>query len=610
MKKLLLSLIICIGFYYSHSEQVYPVFEANTMQVSADTNGAIRQVRIFSELKWNLISTPPSWITLSTNSGVGLTVLTITIANFKQNNQRDTSVFLYDGFTQLELSIIQKGTSLVEIKPYFGDVFSSGGEYKIAISIDSSSNWFLEPYPSWFNISTTLGKGISLMNVTFSPNLADTLRSHDLLFYTPFGNKVVRIFQLPNLFQAYIPSSGTRTITGCNSYITNSNSTTSGVLTLRPSVSSKAVRLRFQDIKLGFYDTIILSNSQNQIIYKSYYDPFSQSLATYISSNLPDGIINISSKTQSTIPSINFKAVTSCIYTFNGLNVQSMPLNNNTTITGCGQIIADNGGLDYYTLNSNSMITILPSNTYKTNLQFSFFEISRFMDDSLFIYDGLDEYAPVLYSNSNYLKVPLDNIYTTNQKAALTVRLKTNSVYKEQGFLAKIQCLYSQTIVGFTQLPDVTLLGIGLTITLTGVTATSGLPVGFSVAGPASIQENILSISSIGGIITLTAYQLGNEYFYKANPIVYVFEASNLTNIEKKNQKLSFIDIFPNPTKDELNILSNEKFDRIEIYDIYNSMIYSSEFKKNISLKKLETGTYIIILISDKNIFKSKFIKV
>lgn len=63
-------------------------------------------------------------------------------------------------------------------------------------------------------------------------------------------------------------------------------------------------------------------------------------------------------------------------------------------------------------------------------------------------------------------------------------------------------------------------------------TANSGLPVNFSIIeGPATISGNILTLTGIGGIVTVKANQEGNSDFYPTEAI-QSFEVIDLTNIQ------------------------------------------------------------------------------
>ncbi|TAH24636.1 MAG: T9SS C-terminal target domain-containing protein [Cytophagales bacterium] len=83
----------------------------------------------------------------------------------------------------------------------------------------------------------------------------------------------------------------------------------------------------------------------------------------------------------------------------------------------------------------------------------------------------------------------------------------------------------NQTILGLSAIP--TQIFGNPPITLSGF-STSGLPISYSVAGAGSLLGNILNITSLG-IITITAYQLGNGLYSSAFPVITSFSVSAAT---------------------------------------------------------------------------------
>jgi len=76
---------------------------------------------------------------------------------------------------------------------------------------------------------------------------------------------------------------------------------------------------------------------------------------------------------------------------------------------------------------------------------------------------------------------------------------------------------------------------------------------------------------------------------------------------ENPNQVL----IYPNPSKNYLNIESSYNFYEIKIYDFYgNLMLNFSDIKTtHIEISTLPQGMYFIGLVSEKKVFKEKFVK-
>ncbi|MBC7864339.1 MAG: T9SS type A sorting domain-containing protein, partial [Bacteroidia bacterium] len=73
-----------------------------------------------------------------------------------------------------------------------------------------------------------------------------------------------------------------------------------------------------------------------------------------------------------------------------------------------------------------------------------------------------------------------------------------------------------------------------------------------------------------------------------------------------------FLSVFPNPVIDELNISSDEEFDKIELYDLIGNKVLSEKIHetKNYKLKidKFEAGCYFLSVSSDKKIVTQKII--
>lgn len=68
--------------------------------------------------------------------------------------------------------------------------------------------------------------------------------------------------------------------------------------------------------------------------------------------------------------------------------------------------------------------------------------------------------------------------------------------------------------------------------------------------------------------------------------------------------------IYPNPTSDILNIQTDQKISKIEIYDAGGKLLKSnSGHEKNIRVSELTTGLYLIKIYTDKAVINSKFIK-
>ena len=68
--------------------------------------------------------------------------------------------------------------------------------------------------------------------------------------------------------------------------------------------------------------------------------------------------------------------------------------------------------------------------------------------------------------------------------------------------------------------------------------------------------------------------------------------------------------LYPNPTSDILNIQTDQKISKVEIYDLSGKMLTATENNvKKIQVSNLAKGLYIIKLQTENGIITSKFIK-
>ena len=93
--------------------------------------------------------------------------------------------------------------------------------------------------------------------------------------------------------------------------------------------------------------------------------------------------------------------------------------------------------------------------------------------------------------------------------------------------------------------------------------------------------------------------------WYKDDIAMYNTDCGNMSTVE--NSKHS-TEIFPNPVKNQLNIQTNDKLQKIEIYNS-NGQLVKTSFSKNINVEELPKGNYIINIVTDKRTEIDKFIK-
>ena len=83
------------------------------------------------------------------------------------------------------------------------------------------------------------------------------------------------------------------------------------------------------------------------------------------------------------------------------------------------------------------------------------------------------------------------------------------------------------------------------------------------------------------------------------------------TSVLGTNEAKTFVTtLYPNPTSEILNIKSEQKISRIEVYDISGKLLKSVDGKdKNVSVSSLNKGMYLIKLYTENGVVNSKFIK-
>ncbi|QIG90737.1 peptidoglycan DD-metalloendopeptidase family protein [Chryseobacterium sp. POL2] len=101
------------------------------------------------------------------------------------------------------------------------------------------------------------------------------------------------------------------------------------------------------------------------------------------------------------------------------------------------------------------------------------------------------------------------------------------------------------------------------------------------------------------------------EVTYQGKTVVHKFNYGEKLSVENNQSKT--ISIYPNPVKSEINInnLSNEKIENLSIYDISGKLLlsYKNPEASKFNVSQLTKGVYNIILNTNKNIYKQKFIK-
>lgn len=84
------------------------------------------------------------------------------------------------------------------------------------------------------------------------------------------------------------------------------------------------------------------------------------------------------------------------------------------------------------------------------------------------------------------------------------------------------------------------------------------------------------------------------------------------TDIQEVTSDIKTITVYPNPTKEILNIAINETLNsyKVQIFDMAGSIVMTTANTKTIDVSKLDSGNYIVkVICADKQVFVSRFTK-
>ena len=113
--------------------------------------------------------------------------------------------------------------------------------------------------------------------------------------------------------------------------------------------------------------------------------------------------------------------------------------------------------------------------------------------------------------------------------------------------------------------------------------------------------------------------EIGEEYCYKIKAIEgncesdFSEDACETFNDEvgiAENQDILSLQIFPNPTEDEIFIQSNLQIEKVEVYSLLGSLLISEDnFNNKISVSALHAGIYLLKVYTNKGFVVRKIVK-
>lgn len=138
--------------------------------------------------------------------------------------------------------------------------------------------------------------------------------------------------------------------------------------------------------------------------------------------------------------------------------------------------------------------------------------------------------------------------------------------------------------------------------------ASSGLPVVFTVSGPAAIEGSTISLKGTPGIVSVTATQEGNDIYNPAESVVRTFEviAAPVTGVQDlRNEEIS---IYPNPVYEWLTIkLAKTNQAVILVSDAGGNIVLKNRLRavsNQLDFSSLSSGIYFIkIQFADKVLY-------
>ncbi|HPD59726.1 MAG TPA: T9SS type A sorting domain-containing protein, partial [Paludibacteraceae bacterium] len=131
--------------------------------------------------------------------------------------------------------------------------------------------------------------------------------------------------------------------------------------------------------------------------------------------------------------------------------------------------------------------------------------------------------------------------------------------------------------------------------------------------GTVKIDGTTYTPSSTNGIVTISSLPAGSHTIVKGSGSSYLFYMSTVYNsisgISNTNQSTS-IQLYPNPVSNLLNINSNEKVTKIEIFSISGQIITQlNGNSSSIDLSNLSSGNYLIKIHTQNGVLTKLIVK-
>ena len=122
--------------------------------------------------------------------------------------------------------------------------------------------------------------------------------------------------------------------------------------------------------------------------------------------------------------------------------------------------------------------------------------------------------------------------------------------------------------------------------------------------GSATISPNGILTAISDGTVTVTA--IANDASGTTGSTVITISNQSLAIKEQTN--INNLSIYPNPVKNQLNIVTEAQVNTIEIYNFFGEII-QTETTTNFSVENLSKGTYLIRVKTNKGIINKRFVR-
>ena len=123
-----------------------------------------------------------------------------------------------------------------------------------------------------------------------------------------------------------------------------------------------------------------------------------------------------------------------------------------------------------------------------------------------------------------------------------------------------------------------------------------------------------LLVKDMSDMSDITVYEYTNlismiDIYPRLNTTGYIPGSSNIENID--NKEIS-VDVFPNPTNNEVNINCGYKIKTLQVFDEQGKRLFEKEvnaYNYQINLENYPTGTYLIKVLTNSGQTTKKVIK-